>query len=242
MSQCALQAEIPEWQLEAYLDGLAPAEVAQHLMQCTHCAERLSTLRDLTTRLAMALERADCPSNDDLRAYRWHQMTHERHKQVADHLRTCQACSRELAVLVGPSIARSDTAGVPDASPLRVAALFIARLVRQEGLTLPSLRGAAPAAMLYEIPGLEWAVLLEQTTEALGYVLAGQILSPEPLSSATRRVSALTDDQVPLEVGVDEAGGFVLHPLRAGHYTLWITVDEITINLPDVTIESVTTV
>lgn len=96
---CIDPTEIQEGDLMAYVDGVADEVVAQHVRRCPACARRAQTLAELGTALAANLYRHTCPESDQLIAYHLGELGGNEKLVVAQHLRQCPHCARELAGL-----------------------------------------------------------------------------------------------------------------------------------------------
>lgn len=217
MDECIQPGTVADRELEAYLDGISSARVEEHLMRCRHCAAEVSQLRAISARLRRVLHRADCPSVDVLRAFRWGQLPGRRAADVERHLAHCAACAQEAASFQGPpepaSFAQALTQGIK---------LFVASLVDAPAAMAPALRGAAQQTAVYRVAETGWEVAVTVGTESMGFALSGQLLGPDAPELATARASALLEGLLVCETSLDESGWFDLRPLAPGRYALWI--------------------
>jgi anti-sigma factor RsiW len=234
MERCIGPEAIPAWQLEAYLDGVAPPAVSAHLAACADCARRLADMRRQDIGLKMALLRVDCPTPDELRGYRWQRLPPERIQIVCEHLAHCRTCSRELAQYAGPEPLPAMSAGETATNLGRRLAQFVARLVPADSGLLPALRGALTEPTLYRIEENGWELLLTQSTEAQGHALSGQFLGPAAGRLAVGYAAAVSAGRLVRESDLDASGWFELHPLAAGRYDLWLEISGARITIPDV--------
>ncbi|HEX2034509.1 MAG TPA: hypothetical protein VHS99_10020, partial [Chloroflexota bacterium] len=101
-------AVTPEAML-AFVDGVASAEVVEHLRQCPECASEASALARLVGRLKGSLGRFNCPSPQLLGEYELGFVTPEARTEIARHVVDCPRCNDELHTL------RSFLAGDPTA-------------------------------------------------------------------------------------------------------------------------------
>ena len=83
----------------AYVDGTADEAVVQHVRHCPACARQAGELAALQAVLAAELYRRSCPTPDQLIAYRRGELRGSEKLTVAQHLRQCPHCARELAAL-----------------------------------------------------------------------------------------------------------------------------------------------
>jgi len=96
---CINPAEIGEGDLMAYVDGTAGKAVIQHVRRCPACARQVEEMARLQAALTASLYRRSCPASEQLIAYRHGELRGSEHLVVAQHLRQCPHCARELAAL-----------------------------------------------------------------------------------------------------------------------------------------------
>jgi hypothetical protein len=83
----------------AYVDGTADQAVIEHVRRCPACARQAQELAALQATLTARLYRASCPTPDQLIAYQRGELRGSENLTVAQHLRQCPHCARELAAL-----------------------------------------------------------------------------------------------------------------------------------------------
>jgi hypothetical protein len=96
---CINPAEIQEGDLMAYADGAASRSVVAHVRHCPTCARQARELAGLQALLLANLNRFSCPASDQLIAYHQAELQGSEKLVVAQHLRQCPHCARELATL-----------------------------------------------------------------------------------------------------------------------------------------------
>jgi anti-sigma factor ChrR (cupin superfamily) len=96
---CVDPTEIQEGDLMAYVDGVAGEAVARHVRRCPDCARQAHQIAALQAALAAKLYRRSCPESDRLIAYCQGELEGNEKLLVAQHLRQCPHCARELAGL-----------------------------------------------------------------------------------------------------------------------------------------------
>jgi hypothetical protein len=96
---CINPTEINEGDLMAYVDGTADQAVIEHVHRCPACARQAQELATLQATLTARLYRASCPTPDQLIAYQRGELRGNERLTVAQHLRQCPHCARELAAL-----------------------------------------------------------------------------------------------------------------------------------------------
>jgi hypothetical protein len=97
MNKCIKPDEIQEGDWVTYLHGDASETVNEHIKQCAFCAEEVEQLRMLDARLLNAFYRDACPTPEVLADYSLGRLTDVERLRVAAHVRSCPACSEELA-------------------------------------------------------------------------------------------------------------------------------------------------
>jgi hypothetical protein len=81
------------------VDGTADQAVIEHVHRCPACARQAQELATLQATLTARLYRASCPTPDQLIAYQRGELRGNERLTVAQHLRQCPHCARELAAL-----------------------------------------------------------------------------------------------------------------------------------------------
>jgi anti-sigma factor RsiW len=111
VSDCINPGEIEEGDLMAYVDGLAGEVVRRHIARCAACAREARELGSLQRSLVGQLYRFACPAPESLTGYLARDLDRNDTLVVAQHVRECPHCARELATLArearsGPGWAR----------------------------------------------------------------------------------------------------------------------------------------
>jgi anti-sigma factor RsiW len=96
---CVDPTEIQEGDLMAYVDGVAEEAVVRHVRRCPACARQVQVLAGLGAALTVNLYRHTCPEPDQMIAYQQGELEGNEKLAVAQHLRQCPHCARELADL-----------------------------------------------------------------------------------------------------------------------------------------------
>jgi anti-sigma factor RsiW len=96
---CINPAEMGDGDLMAYVDGTADEAIVHHVRLCPACTRQAEELARLQAMLTANLYRRSCPTSEQLIAYRYGELQGGEHLVVAQHLRQCPHCARELAAL-----------------------------------------------------------------------------------------------------------------------------------------------
>ena len=99
---CVTPPELEDRQLLAWLDDReAHQETAIHLKMCPYCREKAEALDRLQKRLRSGLHRVNCPSSMELGEYHLRMLPASQMLVVAQHVRECPHCAREISELEG---------------------------------------------------------------------------------------------------------------------------------------------
>lgn len=224
---CVGPQGIQDWEIDAYLEGNAPAHLLDHLNRCPACRLYLAERVALERELQQLFFRMDCPSVDLLREYHWGYLSSDESQRIEMHLLSCPHCRAELSEFdsekpltsIGDSILNL-VRGVLEEVPL-----VIASLVSPGGGLAPALRGEKQEVLLFEAGNVAISVNLEQEDTG-AYSLFGQVLSTTTgnFSGAYARLKIQTGESQPIRSVLDSNGGFVLTGLRSGIYQLVVSL------------------
>ncbi|MBN1873651.1 MAG: hypothetical protein JXA33_05435 [Anaerolineae bacterium] len=94
-----VHSPLQDGDLLTYIEGTASAEVVTHIHRCAECTRHVQELAVLETALSRAAYRATCCTPEQLIDYYQGALTGREKLIVAQHLRRCPHCARELALL-----------------------------------------------------------------------------------------------------------------------------------------------
>lgn len=100
-NKCMDPTKIQEGDLISYLHGDASQGIVEHIAHCAFCAQEVERLRTIDSRLVAAFYRDTCPSPDLLAGFVLDQLPATERLRVSAHVRTCSACSGEIASMRG---------------------------------------------------------------------------------------------------------------------------------------------
>jgi hypothetical protein len=98
-SECTMPPPLDDLDLIAALDDAIDASVRDHLQACPSCAKRANDLAMLQQTLQQRFYRMFCSSSEDLLAFQQRMINPDRYITIANHLRDCPHCTRELRLL-----------------------------------------------------------------------------------------------------------------------------------------------
>ena len=225
MSECIKPDEICQGDLVAYLHGEASETVNEHVKQCAFCAGQVEDLRMLDARLLDAFYRDACPTPEVLADYSLGRLTDVERLRVAAHVRSCPACSEELA-----SVERWQASEQPNLLTLLREALALAWLAHPVAHVRPALRGTGWQGRFEQA---DVVVTLATHSGSLtgrvrrrGRSEAGpRALSPE--MGEREQAWLLQHERAegePLVSSLDERGRFQFPALAPGEYDLLLNV------------------
>ena len=207
---CIDPTKVNESELMAYVDGTADQAVVEHVRRCPACARRAQELAALQGALTARLYRVSCPTADQLIAYQQGDLRGSEKLTVAQHLRQCPHCARELAALAREEreeVERND----PDERPFAVIEVRVA-----PGIDRPS-------PQVYQLCDVEVTVAqrLSRANPDRWY-LSGQMdrkgRGPESIDVMT--VQLYRGDVLVATAAVNPRGQFTFRDLETAIYTL----------------------
>ncbi len=237
---CSLSAPVDEKALLQYLDGQAPAQVAEHLAQCPSCTERAAELARFLSRLRKLLYRVECPSSLELGEYVLEMLPSAQAGRVQAHVAQCPHCTRELAQLER-FLAVSVQEGLVHQGVEKVK-ILVAQLVTglsQAGLggaslAFGGLRGGEEEPLIYQVNDTQIVLEIQDDPEHPGRkTLLGLITGVE---QPTLTVRLQEREQAASTAHVDEIGNFAFSQLRPGAYKLVIVGEGMEIHIPQLRI------
>jgi hypothetical protein len=230
---CISPPELSEQQLLEYLDGEADAQTIQHLERCEFCRRKSDAFKRLQGSLTARLYRLICPSPLELGEYHLRILSAPQMLLIAQHVRECPHCQREVAQLetylsdLGPHTWQSLS------GTIRV---IIARLVdaAEDGspLLVP-LRGQQKGPITLEADGIVITLDLQPTLDERLSIL-GQVAADDQDQWTGAMVELRQADAPQLTASLDDLGAFRFEAVRAGVSRFTITsTDGVTIETLD---------
>jgi hypothetical protein len=97
--KCISSPALDDTQIVSYMEGEADAAVVAHIKECAFCRERANRWTLLQNRLKKELYRVTCPTPVELGDYHLGFLPDPQKLVVAQHVRECPLCRREVADL-----------------------------------------------------------------------------------------------------------------------------------------------
>lgn len=245
MNTCIAPNQIESWHLDAYVDGIAPAEIAAHVENCSACQQKVVAIRKENHQLNVSLFRYNCPDPDKLLNYQWGLLNDEDALQLSVHLARCPYCSQESQQLA-PSEAEDQPASWAEQAIQKFfekkLRLFVAHLspyqlspVRHSEPEVAVVRGQSPTTQVYTITELDLDVILNRWIENdRTYILQGQLLGIKPDQLKEFQVGLLQDDKQLATSPLTDAGVFKFSAIKSGNYNLCFYTEQVQFYIPDI--------
>jgi hypothetical protein len=218
-----------------YVDGEADEAVVAHIQQCPYCRERARQWTHLQNRLKKRSYRVNCPTPMELGEYHLGYLSDARELVIAQHLRECLLCRREVAQL--EEYLQSDKQPVWRMS----VKVLIARLVGGQGSdedqqvfssspAFTGVRGESDEPFIYQADNIRIMIEIEDDVEQMGFKSLLGLVTGLDTNEFTIQVSQ--GEQVIAAASVDDIGNFVISHLSPGHYKLIFSGPNIEIHIP----------
>lgn len=212
--KCISSPALDNTQILSFVEGEADDAIVTHIRECPYCRERAQQWTRLQKRLKKQFYRVSCPTPMELGDYHLGLMPDNQKLVVAQHLRECPLCRREMTelqdFLTDPG---------PETSFLGAVKVLVARLLNQpeNGYTPSSvaLRGEAKGPLTFEADGA--VITLEiQPASNEQVSLLGQIAADDQDQWTGAKVELQQADSSQLTASMDDLGAFRFEAVRSG--------------------------
>jgi hypothetical protein len=236
---CNWPVALDDLALIAAIDGEAGPDVIAHLRDCAYCAERARVFEEMQWLLRKQLFRMFCPTSDELAAYQQGMLKGGQHALIAEHLKECPHCSREIKLLEqlsgealparSPPPAPGKTAhqrnGALPGKLRRIAAeLLYTRQAKPLAGAYGALRGPSQASQYaYHAENLQLTIGVQRVvSRADRRVVHGALELDDEIYAVFSGATAhlLHNETLIRSAELDELGNFVLDDLAPGTYQL----------------------
>src|SRR5215213_8889261 len=233
--KCITSPALDDTQIVSYIEGEADESVVAHIKECLYCSERVTQWTFLQNSLRKQLYRVTCPTPMELGDYHLGFLPDPQKLVVAQHMRECPLCRREMAEL-------DDFLGaqITDNGLLATAKVLIARLLGGESGFMSShaaLRGEARGPLVFEADGI--VITLDVQTDVMNgqASILGQLAADDQDQWTGARVELQRADLSQLTASLDDLGAFRFDDVRSE--TIRITIQSlygIQVQIPNVVI------
>jgi hypothetical protein len=218
--KCITSPTLDDIQIVSYVEGEADDGVVAHIKECLFCSERANRWTLLQNRLRKQLYRATCPTPIELGDYHLGLLTAPQVLVIAQHVRECPLCRRDVAELEN---FLDDLA--PEVSLLGAARVLIARLINgNTGESAPpvaALRGETKGPITLEADGIV-IVLDIQPTNAGQVNILGQVAVDNQDQWTGALVELRQENELQFSIAVDDLGAFQAEGIQPGSKELRI--------------------
>jgi hypothetical protein len=230
--KCITSPALDDTQITSYVEGEADDVIMAHIKACPYCAERASQLTLFQNRLRARLYRSTCPSSMELGDFHLRLLPESQELVVAQHVRGCPHCRREVAEL-------TEFLTGPDVQPdlLETVKVLFAQLV--DGGATPSfgaLRGESKGPLTFEADGV--VITLDVQPGSNSHIsLLGQLAADNQDEWTGAQVELQQADSPQLTASLDDLGAFRFEEVRTGSIQFTITSPGgVVIQSPDIEI------
>jgi hypothetical protein len=219
--KCITSPALDDTQIVSYIEGEADDVVVTHIKECPFCSERAHRWTLLQNNLRKQLFRVNCPTPVELGDYHLGLLPASQVLVIAQHVRECPLCRREVAELEN---FLDDLA--PEVSLLGAAKVLIARLIGGqtdsgkpgENGFIPSgvaLRGEAKGPITLQADGM--VILLDlQPTDGEMINILGQVAADDQDEWTGALVELRQDNELQFSTTVDDLGAFRMEGILPG--------------------------
>jgi len=218
--KCITSPALDDTQIISYVEGEADDAVLAHMRECAYCSERANHWTLLQNDLRKQLYRINCPTPMEIGDYHLGLLPAPQALIVAQHVRECPLCRREVAELENflEELA-------PEVSLLRAARVLIARLINGNGgesaPTFAALRGEAKGPITLEADGIVILLDIQPTNEGSVNIL-GQVAADNQGQWTGALVELRQENELQSSIEVDDLGAFQAEGIRPGSKELRI--------------------
>ncbi len=226
--KCITSPALDDTQIVSYVEGEADDIVVAHIKECPFCSERANRWTLLQNSLRKQLYRVTCPTPLELGDYHLGFLPAPQMLVVAQHIRECPLCMREVVELENFLDDRAS-----EVSLLGAAKVLIARLMSGqtesgkpgENGFIPSgvaLRGEAKGLITLQADGMLIVLDLQPTDWGMINTL-GQVAADDQDQWTGALVELRQDNELQFSTTVDDLGAFRFEGILPGSKELRIT-------------------
>jgi hypothetical protein len=217
--KCITSPALEDTQIVSYMEGEADAVVVAHINECAFCRERAERWTLLQNGLKKQLYRVTCPTSMELGDYHLKLLPAPQALIIAQHVRECPLCRREVAELedfVGAQVIGDGLLGT--------ANVLIARLIGGESGLMPSqaaLRGEDKGPLTLEADGIVIVLDIQPAEGGMATVL-GQVAADDQDQWTGALVELDQDGRLEFSTTLDDLGAFEAEGIMPGSKELRI--------------------
>jgi hypothetical protein len=203
---CITSPALDDTEIAKYVDGEADEAVVAHIAECLFCREKASRWAVLQNRLKKQLYRVSCPSPIELGDYHLGLLPAPQKLVIAQHVRECSLCRREVAELDAFL-----TEPGPHTSLFGAVKVLVAQLMNQDenGYRPASmaLRGKAKGPLTFGADGIIVILEIEPGSEGKAKIL-GQVAAEDQDQWIGALAELRQGHKLQFSTTVDDLGAF----------------------------------
>jgi hypothetical protein len=233
--KCISSPALDDAQIMSYIEGEGDEAVVSHIRECAYCRERADRWERLQNSLQKQLYRVACPTPMELGDYHMGLSSASQVLVIAQHVRECPLCRRELAELEGFLTDPGQETGFLD-----TVKVLVARLINQSqngyapaGLAL---RGEAKGPLTFEADGL--VIMLDVQREPSGQVsILGQLAADDQDQWTGAKVELQQVGSSQLISSMDDLGSFRFDKVTPGPiHIIFTSLYNLQVQIPNIDI------
>jgi len=200
--KCITSPALDDSQIVSYIEGEADESVGAHIKKCPYCSERAAQWTLLQNSLRKQLYRVTCPTPLELGDYHLGFLPDPQKLVVAQHVRECPLCRREMAELEDFLNELAPKAGV-----IEKAKVLIARVIGGENGFTAVLRGEVKGLLTLEADGIVIILDIQQADGGMVNIL-GQMAADDQDKWTEALVELSQGGKLEFSTTVDDLGAF----------------------------------
>ncbi len=239
--KCITSPALEDTQIVSFIEGEADDTVVAHIRDCPFCSERANRWTLLQNGLRKQLYRISCPTPMEIGDYHLGLLPAPQALIVAQHVRECPLCRREVAELEDFL-----TESTPQPGFLGSIKTLIASLVGGPGMdqdypdlasapAFGGLRGEGEEPFIYQAGQVRIVIEVQDDVEQMGLKTLLGLVTGLETNEFTIQVSQ--GDNVIATTSVDEIGNFIISHLSSGHYQLILSGPNMEIRIPSLPVQ-----
>ena len=235
------QTQLPDFELLAYLDGAADADIVAAIEANTaQYAERLAQLRvadaEINASFAAQLRGLDVPTDEELGDYALGLLTKPEANRIEKYVQRHPHAAKRLALFndfmadLEPKVSAE-----PKPSLLDQAQVLIAQLLGGGSSALAGVRGAQEG--VYAVGDYRIVVETDDDMDApTRFVLDGMLMGVDESLGFVAQLWRANEPEMLTSAELDDMGNFSFNGLDAGAYEIIISGSDIEIHIQNVTV------
>ena len=216
--KCITSPALDDTKIISYVEGEADHKTVAHIRKCKYCAERARQATLLQQRMRARFYRSTCPSPMELGDYHLSLMPASQKLVIAEHVRGCPHCRRDIAEL-------EEFLSEPEVQPdlFQTVRVLFARLVDSGGApAFGALRGENKGPLVLEADGIVITLDVQPGSNSL-LSLLGQLAADDQDEWTGATVELQQAEMSPLTTSLDDLGAFRFEAVRPGVTKFMIT-------------------